>query len=203
MTIERLREAIKLFYFHPEDVLADPDGFENATQRWIGESGREWSSHEREQLKEEITHATVFCHGMEAIWGRQVKFSPYSYGSHDCILMLRETPEKPRRLVRTLQLKSLTGTGGTLQSIIDSLNKYSSPGELDVAIAIDRPGEYEHSALNIPPTLREHIRELWIIGHVGPDRELWVFAGDMLQPDREIKQYEIRIPGPPPALLKD
>src|SRR6476646_315452 len=113
--------------------------------------------------------------------------------------MAKEAAFEPLNRIGTLQLKALTGTGGTLQSIIDSLEKYNDPHELYVAITIDRHGVYDFSALNISDALRARLREMWLIGHFKHDRELWVFRGDILTTP---KDYHIRIPGPPPALNK-
>jgi hypothetical protein len=197
--MDRLRQALKLEYFDPEDILAQPAGFEMATEYWITYSKRAWSAHERAQLKEEITHAAVFCEGIAPIWGRKVKFSPYAYGSHDCILMAKESAFEAFNRIRTLQLKALTGKGGTLQSIVDSLEKYHDPTELYVAITIDRPGEYDFSTVNISDDLRARLREVWLFGRFAHDRERWVFRGDVLATPND---YQIRIPGPPPALKK-
>jgi hypothetical protein len=35
MTIERLNEALKLRDFDPEKILAEPDGFDIATEDWM------------------------------------------------------------------------------------------------------------------------------------------------------------------------
>jgi hypothetical protein len=154
-------------------------------------------------LKKEITHSAVFSVGIGLVWRRKVRFSPYETGAHDCILAAERTRIDPHGRFRPLQLKSLVEFDpASLQASIDRLvGKYRDPSELYVAIFIDRAGQYDFSSLTIPPVLRSEIRELWVVGHFEGDREMWVFVGDLLT--EKPKNYEIRITGPPPALLRE
>jgi hypothetical protein len=77
-----------------------------------------------------------------------------------------------------------------LQTLINSLAKYTDSKDLVIAVHLNRCGTIRLSELEIPPL---NIQELWFFGAKDPNQEVWTIIGNVLNPNARF--FEFRYPG--------
>jgi hypothetical protein len=191
MSAIRFRELQQRDYRDPADVLrgfrsvelnelaqiADPQ-----IRRLRSRGLREWR---------ETRLAALFCHGIGVRTGQKVYVSKGEFEDADSVALLLAGNE-----VRfmPIQIKEVAPNDlnelATLQSVIDSLGKYSDAEDLTVLIHLNRELRFTPSSVSLPP--QANIAALWVLACITPDQSRWALWGDYLhQPARSEFEYPV------------
>lgn len=174
-----LRTFSKLEYRDPQPILVRLRHFElelsaSATPERVRKLRTNQLKSERE-----LREAAIFCYLAGQRMGTTVGLAPGEEQDYDFVAAWSAQDQV---CFATVQLKELppeaTAPSATLQGIISSLEKYTSSGELVVAIHLNRAISFDPSALAIPPL---QIAELWAFGATTPDQNTWALWGNLLR----------------------
>lgn len=126
----------------------------------------------------EMLDAAVFAYGVSvAVPTVQIHIARFEDQDHDFVIRFAGPDDD--YYYCPLQMKELVpphvNPDATLESLLDSLDKYRGASDMVVAVKLNRPG-YDLTAIKIPPL---DIGELWFFG--ATNHREWFLYGDCLQ----------------------
>jgi hypothetical protein len=146
----------------------------------------------------EARQAAIFCHGMAQRIGQKVYLCDVEE-SLDYDWVATWTVGTDQHFA-PLQLKevvpSSVNSKCSIESVINSLQKYSGSDDLTVAIHLNRTGRFDLASLHIPPL---NIAALWLFCSCSPDQSSWRLWGNYLEvPEVSHFAYPTQLAEPEP-----
>jgi len=140
--------------------------------------------HEREAWD-----AAVFCYLMSKVLDVKMQFCCVEDADYDCIFTWQDSK---RQYYTPVQLKELVPTHKnptcSLDSIINSLQKYADSEDLMVGIKLNRNIQVNFSEIKLP-TLG--VGEIYCFGATRADESRWALIGDI---QSQYEQWELPLP---------
>jgi hypothetical protein len=173
----RLRELSKLEYGNPSGFLEALAPLDRAAS-WSDIPDRTKNLRTNKLKSErERRDAAIFCVGMSKAIGVPVHFALTESQDYDFVTTWKVDETQHFAAV---QLKELVSTDlnptSSLNSIFESLARYSDSDDLTVAIKLNRVGRFEPSEIVCPTNLS--VGGVWLYGAVAEDQSKWALWGD-------------------------
>jgi len=187
----KTKEWSKLDYLDPEPILLGLRKI--ALNLPLSELPYKVSSLRTRELRHygEGRQGALFCYLIGQVLGLKVTFAESEKSDYDCVAHFEK--DSIHHFV-PIQLKEFVpekvDSRTSLQTLINSLTKYTDSKDLVVAVHINRSDTIRLSEITFPPL---NIRELWFFGANDPGQVVWTIMGNLLEPNARF--HEVRYPG--------